>query len=302
MLNNPAYIGVLRRSPTGARAISKRDYKNDDIMIAEGCHDAIITKELWDKAQERIKLIKATYPKFAKREQPIDYMLKGLVRCSACGGTLAMGSAMSGKNKNRTLQCCNYARGSCTVSHSIVVPKITNALIEGLEQVIETKQFNIVPKVPKKSDTPTIDYDKLIAVEERRLQRAKEAYLAGTLDDAGAEKILLEHTDMDEEEVSSKVSYWAFCREHPDVDLNETQVEKYHEFAEPADIPLDVFEQYVEGTSGLNTIYDDWGDEVKSKREQVLEVIDSLPLTWQQKDALYLAAGYAESKIWDVPW
>ena len=50
------------------------------------------------------------------------------------------------------------------------------------------------------------------------------------------------------------------------------------------------------------TIYDKWGDEVKSKREQVLEVIDSLPLTWQQKDALYLAAGYAESKILDVPW
>ena len=79
-------------------------------------------------------------------------------------------------------------------------------------------------------------------------------------------------------------------------------MEKYHEWAEPAEIPLDVFEQYVNGTAGLQTIRDEWGDEVKSKREQVLEVIDSLPLSWQQKDALYLAAGYAESKIWDVPW
>jgi hypothetical protein len=58
----------------------------------------------------------------------------------------------------------------------------------------------------------------------------------------------------------------------------------------------------VNGTKGLATVYDEWGDEVKSKREQVLEVIDSLPLTWQQKDALYLAAGYAESTLWDVPW
>ena len=178
MLNNPAYIGMLRRSPNGERAISKRNYKNDDIIIQEGCHEPIITKEIWDKAQERIKQIKATYPKYAKREQPIDYMLKGLVRCSACGGTLAMGSAMSGKNKNRTLQCCNYARGSCTVSHSIIVPKITNALIEGLEQVIETKQFNIVPKAPKASDTASVNYDKLIAVEERKLERAKQAFLA----------------------------------------------------------------------------------------------------------------------------
>ena len=178
MLNNPAYIGKMRRSPNGARAISKRNYKNDEIMLVDGLHEPLISMELWDKAQERIKLLKATYPKYAKREQPIDYMLKGIVRCSSCGGTLAMGSAMSGKNKNRTMQCCNYARGSCKVSHSITMPKIEKALMEGLEQVIETKQFNIVPKAPKKTETASIDYDKLIAIEERKLERAKQAFLA----------------------------------------------------------------------------------------------------------------------------
>jgi len=76
------------------------------------------------------------------------------------------------------MQCCNYAKGSCTVSHSVVMPKIVNALIEGLEQVIETKQFVIVPKAPKKTDTATVDFDKLIAIEERKLERAKQAFLA----------------------------------------------------------------------------------------------------------------------------
>jgi hypothetical protein len=124
------------------------------------------------------------------------------------------------------------------------------------------------------------------------------------LDEAGAEKMLQEYAGMDEEESAEKTSYWAFIKAHPQYrgDLSQSNVEKYHEFAEPAEIPLEVFVQYVNGTSGLETIRDEWGDEVKSKREQVLEVIDSLPLTWQQKDALYLAAGYAESKIWDVPW
>ena len=178
MLNNPAYIGQLRRSPNGARAISKRNYKNDDIVIVDGCHDPIISMELWDQAQERIKQIKATYPKYAKREQPIDYMLKGIVRCSSCGGALAMSSAMSGKAKIRTMQCCNYSRGSCKVSHSINIPKITNALIEGLELATETKQFTIVPKAPKESNNATVDYDKLIAIEERKLERAKQAFLA----------------------------------------------------------------------------------------------------------------------------
>lgn len=39
-----------------------------------------------------------------------------------------------------------------------------------------------------------------------------------------------------------------------------------------------------------------------SKREKVLDVIDSLPLSKKQKDALYISEGYAESKIQDVPW
>lgn len=178
MLNNPSYIGKIRQSPSGSRAISKRDYHNEDIRIVDGQHEAIISMELWEKVQERLKQLKATYPKYAKKEQAVDFMLKGITRCSACGGTLTMGSAVSGKNKNRTLQCCNYSRGSCTVSHSVVVPKIENALIKGLEQVIETKQFNIAPKAPKKSETATVDYDKLIAIEERKLERAKQAFLA----------------------------------------------------------------------------------------------------------------------------
>ena len=132
---------------------------------------------------------------------------------------------------------------------------------------------------------------------------AKKAYISGTLDDSTAEKLLTEYVDMDEEETAGTISYWAFQKAYPEYkDLSQSNVEGYYEFAEPSEIPLEVYVQYIEGTKGLVTIYDDWGDEVKSKREQVLEVIDSLPLTWQQKDALYLAAGYSESNIWDVPW
>ena len=131
-----------------------------------------------------------------------------------------------------------------------------------------------------------------------------KAYSSGLLDEAGAEKMLMQYADKDEEEAASRVSYWAFCDEHPQYkdSFTESNVAKYHEFAEPAEIPVDVYVQYIEGTKGIETIKDDWGDVELSVRDQVLEVIDSLPLTWQQKDALYLAAGYAESKIWDVPW
>ena len=178
MLRNPCYIGKIRWSREGVKAVSKRDFTNENIMIVDGHHEPLISMELWNKVQKMLDDQKKAYPKYAKRQQPVQYILKGLIRCSACGGPIAMASAVSGKSKVRTMQCCNYARGSCHTSHSITMPKIEAAFINGLKQAVEEKQFAIVPSAPKKSNPNTIDFDKLIAVEERRLARAKEAYLA----------------------------------------------------------------------------------------------------------------------------
>jgi hypothetical protein len=89
-----------------------------------------------------------------------------------------MASAVSGKSKVRTMQCCNYSRGRCHTSHSITMPRIETAFIDRLKKSVGEKQFAFNPKTPKKSAPTLVDYDKLIAVEERRLARAKEAYLA----------------------------------------------------------------------------------------------------------------------------
>ena len=130
-----------------------------------------------------------------------------------------------------------------------------------------------------------------------------DAYSSGLLDKAGAERMLMEYAGKDEDEAVSKVNQWAFIEAHPEYDyFTESNVAKYHEFAEPENISLEVYAQFINGTKGLETIKDKWGDVEKSVRDQTLEVIDSLPITKKQKDALYLAAGYSESTIWDVPW
>ncbi len=178
ILRNPTYIGKLRWTPEGGNLISQRIYDDERTMVVDGKHEPLISVELWDKVQKMLDEQKAKYPKYAKRQQPINHMLKGLVKCSNCGGPMAMSSAVSGKNKTRTLQCCNYSRGQCHVSHSVIVPKIEAAFIQGLKQAVGDKKFTISPKVLKKSAVNEVDYDKLIAVEEKRLARAKEAYLA----------------------------------------------------------------------------------------------------------------------------
>ena len=178
ILQNPCYIGKIRYTVDGIRAVSRKEYDNENIMIIDGLHEPLISIELWDKVQKILTAQKKAYPKYAKRDQPIQYLLKGLIRCSACDGPIAMSSAVSGKAKVRTMQCCNYSRGRCHTSHSVTMPKVEAALMQGLKKALEEKQFTFNPKTPKKSSPTQVDYDKLIAVEERRLARAKEAYLA----------------------------------------------------------------------------------------------------------------------------
>jgi hypothetical protein len=185
MLTNSTYIGKIRYSTDGSRAISRRDFTNESIMEVDGKHQPIISKELWEKVQKIHAEQKKMYPRYARKDQPIEFMLKGLVRCSACGGPMVMSQTTSGKAKIRTMQCCNYSHGKCNTSHSVIIPKLETALLQGLELAIGEKQFQIIPQRPKKAAPSEIDYEKLISVEHRRMARAKEAYLAeiDTLED-----------------------------------------------------------------------------------------------------------------------
>ena len=232
MLHNPCYIGKIRWSQEGERAVSKRDFKNDKILISDGKHEPLISTELWEEVRKRLEAQKKAYPKYARREQPVEYMLKGLVRCSACGATLAMSSASSGKAKIRTLQCCNYARGSCHTSHSVTMQKIESAFVTALKGMLERRQFTIVNQKPKPSGE-SIDYTKLITVEERRLVRAKEAYLA--------EIDTIEQYSQNKKEITERIEYLKKRRDIETVQEIDTEafadrVAKVIEYIEREDV------------------------------------------------------------------
>lgn len=177
IINNPCYIGKLRWTTDGSRSVSKRNYNDDSVMTIDGHHKPIITIEQWAAAQRRQEDIKKAYPKYARKTQDAEYMLKGLVRCSACGGTLVRTGISNTYSNTRSMQCHNYNRGSCVTSHSISIPKADRLIVEALENAVGTMQFKISPTEKKKTSTET-DYERLIALEERKLQRAKDAYLA----------------------------------------------------------------------------------------------------------------------------
>ena len=176
------------------------------------------------------------------------------------------------------------------------------AIADGDESAAETAKEDIIDaKVAngKSRDVAEREFKSSLTTAIR------DVYFTGLMDEAQAKNILMEYAGKDEEEADSYVSYWSYLDDHPEYEkysLTKSNVEKYLEFAEPENIPMDVFVQYRDQAKGIEDIKDEYGDVTKSAREQKVDIIDSLPLTDRQKDAMYLAAGLPESKSWDVPW
>lgn len=181
ILRNPVYIGKIRWSKDG-RAASTRHYDNENIIIVDGKHQPLVDTETWNAVQNKLDSQKKAYGKYQRREQPVDFMLKGLVRCCSCGSTLTQSA------KGIGIQCHNFARGICKTSHYISLNKINQAVIDGMETAIGTMSFNLKPKSTPASAAP--DIDKQIANENKKLERVKLAYENGidTLDEYIANK------------------------------------------------------------------------------------------------------------------
>ena len=179
ILRNPVYIGKIRWSKEG-HAASARHYDDPNILIVDGKHPPIINIETWDAVQKRLDAQKAAYRKWQRTEQPIEWMLKGLVRCGSCGATLV-------HLANRaSMQCHNYASGrGCYTSHSLAFSRANKAVVDGLRQAAALKEFNLTPVTHKKNSAPKVDYAKLIDAERKKLIRCRDAYQAGadTLDE-----------------------------------------------------------------------------------------------------------------------
>lgn len=171
ILHNPVYIGKIRWNPQ-RRAASQRMYKDPDNMLVQGAHEPIIDMQTWAAAQARLEHMEKAGRKYERREQPVEWMLKGLVRCSACGATLIY-SALSCPS----MQCHRYSKGQCQVSHSLSIAKANRQVIAALEQAAD---YGIFPMAPQSAQAaPAADYSKLIAAEQLKLRRVQEAYEAG---------------------------------------------------------------------------------------------------------------------------
>ena len=92
-------------------------------------------------------------------------------------------------------------------------------------------------------------------------------------------------------------------KNNPYLDISASDASKYFEYAEPANIGIDVYLDYKDQTKGLESDKDANGNSISgSKKKKIMAAINSLPISSSQKDALYFAEGWAESKLGEAPW
>lgn len=170
ILCNPVYCGKVRWNP---KRRTRRNYDDKDIMIVDGKHEAIISEETFNEVQVLIKHNKRTHVKYSHSTLAEEYMLHGLVKCSACGSSLTMSA------KGQGLQCVKYVHSKCNVSHYISLKKINNIVIDTLEKLFQSGNFTLNVRNTESENKEYVDIDKLIAREQLKLTRLREAYAEG---------------------------------------------------------------------------------------------------------------------------
>lgn len=135
MLTNCNYVGMVRY----AIKDKKRNFET------KGRHEAIITKELYEEAQNLIKKISVKC--YTKRPKENSYFV-GVLYCAECGGRMfSHGNYYKNKNGETTVKgdyrCRNYIKKTCNTSN-ISHQKVEEAFRTYINNI---EDFNILNEI-----------------------------------------------------------------------------------------------------------------------------------------------------------
>lgn len=173
ILRNPVYIGKLRWNPAGR---TRRDFFNENIIVADSDHEPLVSIETWDAAQRQLDTVKAQWGYKACPSYELKSWISGIVRCSACGATLIFA-------KPHYFKCNNYARGRCTHSQHVRADVLEEAIIARLTKDAASTS-PIAYNITYTNASGGHELARMEAtVKQLRAKRGRlqEAYLAGVL-------------------------------------------------------------------------------------------------------------------------
>ncbi len=180
ILTNLRYTGALVSNRKEKLSLAENKYKQTEPIIVEKTHEAIVSRQIYEKANLVIKKTGKTQPRIAK-----EYPLKALVRCGNCKRLMRRKLSAKGKHYFSCVYAYNDAKSLCpkgqTISEETLEKLVLNILNDFLK-VSKEKLINATKKENAKSTT-----EKIIKIEMQlsKLQKNRivlyEKFVAGNI-------------------------------------------------------------------------------------------------------------------------
>ena len=196
----------------------------------------------------------------------------------------AVNAEINALNKGETSSSNPKASGLYTVDD------FTMAIVQGDSAMANAIKVDIIQTAQKNGKTQEEAENGFASTAKSNL---KELYLTGDISENTVVDALVTYCGMDEDEAYADVRYWDFKHDNPDVYVDDAWIDEYYEEIEGSGISIDVFVDYRNRVKGITG---------EGKKERRMAIINSLPITNAQKDALYFAEGWTESRLYEAPW
>lgn len=169
ILKNPYYIGKVRWN----RAPHSSYFENpeEEIIVADGKHEPLISEETFNAVQKRIEAdftpVKRKGVGFTK------HWLCGVLKCGICGSSMTY---YQPAGKNGGFQCYKYTKGIHKQSCYINVFKLEKIVLDVFSNLtFDNIQYSVLPKPELSSNME--EYRKQLSLLDKKEKRIKEAYL-----------------------------------------------------------------------------------------------------------------------------
>lgn len=193
IIQNPIYCGMIRWNRTHNATNEIKD--KSEWIIVDGEHEPIISKELYQKAQDRFE--KTYKPAGSRPSSTYRHWLSGLVKCPNCGRTLTANTLHKANGDSYSyFQCYGYSKGKCAKPNGVSSLVLEKEVLKLLKEAIDSGnvQYELRHREPIETKNETSIIEDRIKGLDSKEKRIKASYREGidTLEEYKENKQLIQ--------------------------------------------------------------------------------------------------------------